>query len=546
MFKKEKTFILLMFVILIATACSGDSTDDVDGGNGTSNGDQAPIVTEAGEFPIVEEEVELTILTAANPLVEDFATNEFTKEYEELTGVKINWEVLPAEGATEQLNLILTSGEYPDVIMGMSIEPAQLALYGENGTFLSLNDMIEEYGVETKRMFEMMPIVEQNQTTPNGNIYALPQVNECYHCTMPQKMWVYEPWLDELGLDIPETTEEYRELLLAIKNEDPNNNGEADEIPLAAQQGGWHSNLAFESSYLIDPFIYSDMHVVNGEVVVPWDKPEYKEALAYMHDLYQDGLIYSGSFTMNAEQYKELGENPDNPILGTGMAATPGSFADPSGRMNDYVVIPPLEGPDGQRATFYLPNPVTNASEFIITSNAEHPEVAFRFADALYDEELTMRSVIGIEGVDWQEAEEGAIGLNGEQAVYESINLAETTHNRYWDQTGPSLRTSEFRSGRAVPEGHQEIALWTATEQYEPYISDTIEPMPQLYFSEDQANDLARIEQSLEDYVEEMTAAFITGSSDIDAGWDNYLATLEQIGIEQYVEMYQNAYDELD
>ncbi|NGP43798.1 extracellular solute-binding protein [Bacillaceae bacterium SIJ1] len=538
MFKNKMLFLLLLIMFVMMTACSNDENAS---GEGNESG-SGSIVTAPGEFPIVEEKVELDVLIPANSIVEDFETNEFTKWYEEKTGVHINWEIIPYESQQEQLNLILTSGEYPDVIMDMGVGRSQLRLYGESGSFLALNDLIDEYGVETKKMFEDMPLVEDVITTPEGDIFALPQVNECYHCSMPQKLWVYEPWLEELGMDIPTTTEEYKELLLAIKNTDLNGNGKADEIPLSGQYNGYYTSLA-TPGFLMDPFIYSDLHIVDGEVIAPWNKPEYKEGLAYLRDLYEEGLIYSGSFTQSLEQFKQLGENPNEPILGTAVSATV-SFADVNGRMNDYVVIPPLEGPSGQRITHSVPNPVTRPAEFIITNKAKHPEVAFRWADAMYDEGITMRSVLGREGEEWFTPEEGVLALNGEQASYETIKLDEPVQNAHWSQTGPSLRTKEFRSSRAVPEGDLETKLWESTEQYEPYLSDSIEPIPPLFFSQEDSNEMAKIEQSLTDYYEEMAAAFITGESDLDKDWDEYINNLQQIGLDEYVNIYQRAYDE--
>src|SRR5699024_6906524 len=139
-----RTVLLIMLVLFLSSCANKDSS-----GERTSN-DYEPIVTEAGEFPIVEEEVTLDVLTVSNSLVENFETNEFTKWYEEKTGVKVNWEVVPEEGVEEQLNLILTSGDYPDVIMDMPVTTSQMRIYGEKGVFLSLNNLIEDYGIETK------------------------------------------------------------------------------------------------------------------------------------------------------------------------------------------------------------------------------------------------------------------------------------------------------------------------------------------------------------------------------------------------------------
>lgn len=82
-------------------------------------------------------------------------------------------------------------------------------------------------------------------TAPDGNIYALPSINDCYHCSMAQKMWIYKPWLDKLGLDVPTTTDELYTVLKAFKDKDPNGNGKADEVPLtgAPRGSGWYSSI---------------------------------------------------------------------------------------------------------------------------------------------------------------------------------------------------------------------------------------------------------------------------------------------------------------
>ena len=58
-------------------------------------------------------------------------------------------------------------------------------------------------------------------TTPDGNIYTLPAFGECYHCSVAQKLWINQTWLDTLGLEMPSTTDEFEAVMLAFKNDDP-------------------------------------------------------------------------------------------------------------------------------------------------------------------------------------------------------------------------------------------------------------------------------------------------------------------------------------
>ena len=48
--------------------------------------------------------------------------------------------------------------------------------------------------------------------------------------------WIRTDWLDKLGLEVLQTVEEYEIVLRAFKTQDPNGNGEADEIPLFFRQ----------------------------------------------------------------------------------------------------------------------------------------------------------------------------------------------------------------------------------------------------------------------------------------------------------------------
>ncbi|MGM7719378.1 ABC transporter substrate-binding protein [Metabacillus sp. Hm71] len=534
-------FFLILALLIVLSACSNEKTSSEN-----TTEEIKPIVTEAGSFPITEKKTTIKILVKGNSLVQDFKTNKFTKELEQKTNVHIDWEVLPEQGAEQKLNLILSSGDLPDVIMDAPITPAQLMIYGKNGTFLALNDLIDKYGVETKKIFQQLPIVKDSITAPDGNIYALPQVNACYHCSMPQKLWVYKPWLDKLQLKVPTTTDEFYNMLKAFKEKDPNGNGKADEIPLAGTPQSYEAQV---DGYLISPFIYSgnSNHMIldNGKIDVVYNKPQWKEALMWLHKLNKEGLLASESFIQDGNQFLKMGEHPGDPILGAGICATQGCFS--NSRSGDYVAIPPLKGPEGNQVTQYLPNPVTRPAEFVITKNAKHPDVAFRLADALYNEAMTMRAVLGIEGKQWRKAKEGELGFNGKQAKYYLIPGkpgASGVQNSSWDQTGPSLRTKEFRDAQAVGEDKFGLALNTATKElYEPYKASEDQIVPTLFFTDQQSNELSQLEKTINDYVKEMTARFVTGDEDIEKGWGTYIQTLDGMNLKRYLEIYQEAYD---
>jgi len=544
---------LALLAVLVLSGCSSNKSESSQATASTTASSpeaSADVVTAAGQLPITTEKTTIKVLAKGNPYVEDFATNEFTKYLEEQTNIHIEWEVAPEKSAVEKLNLVLGSGDLPDVIMGFNVTPTQQLIYGEQGYFLDLNPYIEKYGVETKKMFDTVAGVKDIITAPGGKIYALPYVNECYHCSMPQKMWIYTPWLEKLGLKMPTTTDELYEVLKAFKTQDPNGNGKADEIPLAGAAVGANVNV---DSFIMNAFILNNtatqrIYVNNGKLDVPYNKPEWRDGLAYMHKLYEEGLIAPETFTQDRDQSKQMGENPDINILGAEMAQHNGAFTTfkgPSGRWLEVKTVAALKGPNGLQITPFRQS-VTPGS-YIITKASQNPEAAFRLADLLYNQEMTLRSVEGRPDVEWKYADKGEIGINGKQAIWKYLPKQSTNavQNVSWSQTGPSLRTNDFRLGLvADPENPTEVILYDETKKnYEPYKQDINTLLPQLFFTNDEAMELADLEKTINDYITEMIARFVTGDASLDKGWDEYVKELDGMKLNRYLEIYQSAYD---
>lgn len=538
------------FSILLA-GCTGSQSPK--GSNDAPNAGTEPIaLSEPGTYPLVQEKTTLKVMVRGNPLVENFETNDFTKWYEEKTNVHIEWEVVPEQSIQEKLNLVLASEDYPDVIMGLNISPAQQMIYGSQGAFLPLNDLIEKQGTNTKKMFQDNPEIQPAITALDGNIYALPEVNECYHCSMSQKMWIYEPWLKKLNLKMPETTDELYEVLKAFKEQDPNGNGIQDEIPLSISPKSWSSSI---DAFLLNSFIYNPVYgssykhifIKDDKLDVAFNKPEWREGLRYMNKLYAEGLLAPESFTQDDNQLIQIGENPDTVLLGASTGGHQGIFTQllgESGRWLEYKTVPPLKGPNGVRYAA-LDSTGMNPGAFVITKKAKHPELALRWADGLYEREHTLRSVYGRPDQEWREAKDGEVGINGEPAVWSELKSYGTVQNIAWIQTGPSLRTNDFRlSAVAKGDDDLEVVLYNETKnKYEPHKPTDVSTVPPLFLTNEQASEVADLSKTINDYVDEMMARFVIGDADLDKDWDGYVQQLEAMNVARYLEIYQEAYD---
>ena len=540
--KKNQHYIVLIIVILMMSV-------------GFSLQAQDDIVTPAGEFPIVTEPVTLKILLAFDEEVTDFNTNAYTLWLEETTGIDLEIETVAFTDRQVKLNLVLASGDLPDVLLNFGASSSLVAQQGAEGTFVPLNGLMETYGVETKNVFEVeRPHLLSLITSPDGNIYALPDINECFHCFLSQKMWVYQPWLETLGLDVPTTTEEFEAMLIAFKDQDPNGNGIADEVPFSGSVdglGGWHNSV---EQNLMNSFVFYDriqqdrLLLIDGKVEAAYAQPGYKEGLRYLHNLYAAGLVDPNALIQDNLALQQLGSQMEPHVLGAASGGWMGTYTIPQtvaqgGEMDLWIAVPPLMGPEGVQTAAYAPWGVT-VGDFIITSAAEHPDVAFRLADLMYSNESTMRNVFGLEDVDWVTPPEGELGIDGSQAAYRTTaNWGEGFTETAWRQSGINYRTSEFRLSQSATEQYVEVPLYIASNAMLPFAPPIEDLIPPLTYSDDEAKEVTEITLAVKTYVDEMLTRFITGDADIDAEWDSYLATLDSQGLSRLLEISQSAYE---
>ena len=505
---------------------------------------QEVTVTPPGTFPIVEEPVTVRMLAAQGPDIEDLNTNEFAKFYEELTNVRVVFEQFPVAQQAERLNIVMASGDYPEVITGGNIfNRTQLLVYGSQGVFLPLNDLIANHMVHMQDMFEYNDYFRETLTAPDGNIYGYPRVAETTHVTHPNKMWIYQPFLQELGIDPPRTTSEFRDMLIAFRDQDPNRSGRADTVPLAGTMSGATSVV----DYLMASFIYPDpsrIMVDNGTLRFVANTPEWRDGLRYLRELYTEGLIAEESFTQDVAQLRQLGENPNTPILGAFPGLALGNatvVGGESGRYLEFKTIPPLEGPTGIRQAIRQPFPVVIST--VITEKANHPAVVARWIDHFYTPlEGPLWAEYGLEGSGWERAQPGETGLDGRPAFWRPIRPWGQMQNIAWVHTVGFFNSEEKRNSQVASATDQETILYTETvNNYIPYGADS--GLPPLFLDEAQALEMARLQADIIDHVNSSAARFIVGDLDIERNWDTYVTELERMGVRRYVEIYQAAYN---
>ena len=562
---KKRALILLLcvsMVLSVAAGCGAGKDSNTTGTKGKnksakSEKEKNKILSEMsrpGEFPITKEKVSFDVVIPDVTYIGDLNKNTFGKWYEKKTNVHINYTEIPDNAIAEKVNILLGSNELPDMFVSTAQD---VPLYGSRGVFLALNDLIDQYGVETKKVFEENEELPDSIKAVDGNIYALPNINACFHCMHNMKAWINQKWLDAVGLSYPNTTEEFEEVLKAFKEKDPNGNGKKDEIPMMGAQNDQYQIFPFllnSFTYFVDNTYYFLNE--NKKIEFVANSKEVKEGLKWVKSLIDQGLIDPTSLTQTQEQLKQIGTDPNAVLIGVAPALTwwgaVGQDQETSDqRSRDYVGLSPLKGPKGVRYA-----PLTGSAvipdTLVITNACQFPEIAFRWADGLYSNEVTLRSQVGEEGVNWEKPEEGSKGINGKPAMYIQKQLTDDEMmkaNSRMDNIMLANRTSDFRLAEKAdysdPETQwqTEPRLFNVTEKYYvPYAADE-KLVPTLAFTEEEDRKRALYQTQINDHVKESIVAFLTGNKDLDKDWDAYVRELDNLNLKDFLKILQTAYD---
>ena len=177
-------------------------------------------------LPIVNEPETFVIAVPERSSIKSAAEKNCVIETEKATNIHIEWMEIPASGWDEKINIMFSTDSLPDAIIGdvdMARNFEQLAI---------LDDYLDQYAPAVTEFFSTRDDYPQALLSPDGKIRSLPTGDESTQNIIDTQYWINGAWLDKLGLDMPETPEELKEVLTAFRDQDPNGNGERTKFPL--------------------------------------------------------------------------------------------------------------------------------------------------------------------------------------------------------------------------------------------------------------------------------------------------------------------------
>lgn len=417
---------------------------------------------------------------------------------------------------------LIRSGKLPDIVGGSSLRDL-FNLFGPQGAFLPLDDLIEDHAPHLRHFLDERPEMEKAIAAYDGHIYYIPYFPDGKYSTA---YFIRQDWLDRLGLKMPQTVEEYHSVLKAFRTDDPNGNGLADEVPFYAPNLEGLLRLApmwdARSSGSVQEF---DFYVKGNRVVHGIAEPEYRTAMRALAQWYREGLI-------NPNLHIPGGGGRDHFLRGNLSGATHDWFASTS-LYNNFLpeeipgfklvpMLPPASA-SGQRKEEGR-RPAIDGHGWAISYLNEHPVETIRYFDFWFSPEGRRLQNFGVEGVHYDL-------IDGRPVFRPEVLNSEVPVNRQlWAQ------------GAQLPRGsHQDYAYeiqWTneiAREGIRLY--DSGDHLLDYYFrsalNEREQGVFDLYWPDLQTYMRDRAVAWITGEADVDAEWNAHLARLRELGLNE-------------
>ena len=496
-------------------------------------------------FPISKTPLELPDFVAFNPAkaggIKSYSEMTIYKVFAQKTNITMKFIHPPVGQEEEQLNLMVASRSFPSIVEWNwlnYIGGPEKAI--QDGVAIPLNDLINKYAPNLKKILTKNPAARKQIMTDNGTIYCFPFLRLDPGITTAVGLQIRKNWLDKLHLKEPQTIDDWYKMLKAFKEKDPNGNGKADEIPFTAMKfDGLNNRWEFAG---LNPFlgcwgIGPEFYQIHNKVRYGPVQPQYKQFLTTMNKWYKEGLVDPGFMANDVKQRDSL-------ISSDRAGAWNGQL---SGDMGRLIQLNRVKNPDFSIIGAAFPiGPAGKAYNFdretirvfpgvgaAITKNNKHVIETVKYLDYGYSDEGHRYMNYGVEGVSYEM-------VNGAPKFKEVI----TNNPKYSIDQG----IGTYCRGVGQPPTYFELGLmmqrWFLPEQQEASKkwrdANTSRVMPPVTMSPEEARKYASIMNDVNTYVEEMTAKFITGQVPL-AQFDTYLKTLNQLGIKDAIQMQQDA-----
>lgn len=564
--RKQMLALLLGMTMAASTVCMGSANEG--GSDGTA-------VTEAPEwmntdsiFPLVKDGYEKTLTIYARNGA-DYGDPEESWVYKYLTEeCNINLEIttFTADNADEFLSLAFAGNDLPDIIIGANFTADELVKYGvQEGQIVDIAPYLNETIMPNlSTVYGDYPSYKSAVTDSEGHMWSVGYIQNPEAQGESLRFFYNYDWLEELGLEVPGTVDEFIAAMKAIKE------AGYSEYPI-----GGSASLDNPGIVILNALGYlsyssdadgSEITLRDGKVVLPYyDSEVFPEYLKIMNQLYTEGLLHPDFFSMDttttsAEMSKKPGFLVQAPFV---------YIAD---EYTSYWGGSPLTSEWNETAQSPISANSLSAGNTVITSACEEPELACRFLDIWYNTEvaITDRTFNGPFSDETDILYDMVSGKDRETNEWIDYANNPEQYSSIIDYLNKEIKAWENAHGLALPYLYQEHEFVFDFSSYEdwsdarhellnqdpgfryqlldtisPYYTDEVYPV-NVYLTPETSSAMQNLKVAMDEYSSQEIAKFIIGERELtEEELNDYFDTLTSLGADEYLQTYTDYYASL-
>ncbi|GIP34671.1 extracellular solute-binding protein [Paenibacillus sp. J2TS4] len=518
--------LISMFMALIIVfgmaACSADSGKKPESGGDSPQSPESPSSQGKTKLSLFIVSRSPDALYDNNMLVWKELGEKFNVEFDFITGDNATM--------TEKFRFTMSSGDYPDIIAG---QVEDINKFGQDGAFIKLNDLIEQKAPNIKKYLLDDKDAYMQTSDGEGDLYAVPMQSAIRTSWGPM---IRTDWLERVGLDMPETIEDWYNVLKAFKEQDANGNGDPnDEIPFSTEAHGDYY-MGFLDAWGLD--MDRRWTFENDRLIYTPTDPRFKQFLETMHQWYQEGLLDK---ELMSKQKVDL----DADLLNNKVGATyhwighiAGFNSRPEVQEIDgfkYQVVPPPVLNKGDKPLTHKQQQKVVMLGWGISSQNEHVDLTMQIFDYIYSEEGQMLWNFGKEGDTYVLDEQGQPKYT--EKITSSPDGIYKALLRFGGQAWVGFRQDPRYEKEMVNDPD-------VFEQMNSYIENDYfrDPFPTLKYPDNDFKRFTELKGQIDTYVEEMTAKFVIGREPLSK-FDAFVQQVEKMGLKEMQEIQDRAYE---
>lgn len=518
-----------------------------------NDGTFRPVDESTLQFP-QEETVTLTGLISYPPSTEsDPNKRTIFKRLEEQTNVHIDWTAIPNDQWGDKISLNMSDpNKLTDFVFTAGFSDSNLLKYGEFGAIIPLEEYIDNYMPNLKSVFDKYPEYRIMCTDVNGHIWSLPWIEQLGSektaiQTIDNMSFINKKWMDFLGLEMPETVDEFEEVLMAFRDnasklqKEFNIDGSIIPMSCIVNDGGQ------DPCILINGFGegYGDpdkgRHIVvtdDQEVICSATEEGFKKGIEWLHKLYEEGLIDPEAFTQEWSTYVAKGKSGR---YGVCFSWDVGNIDN----LKDWVPLPALTA-DTRNIT---PTNGSYTSGFdrgrcVVTSVAENPALVCAWLDQMYAPIQSPQNNWGTYGEDddFDIFEMSTNDQGGDMLKHAPLGDASPVEVREAEAVGGPLAVlDEYYDVYVTCPDDAQYRLDWIKDIYTPDMH-TKYVYPNLFMSREDTETLSNLQADIEKTINRHKADWIMNGF-TDSDWEKFKKDLDAYGLEEYLGLFQKYLD---